>query len=283
MPTLTACPSCGGQLRVPDDLLGTTVRCPTCQTTFHAAPAPGPPAPGGPLAPPPTPTWKGRALEVDSGGPAAPPPAPRGLKGAVELKMPGDEAGPPAGGGPPPPPRRPAPPPREPEPPPGRRPDDRDADWRRGRDPDPDPHYDRPYYDRPYYDRPGPRDPYFRSREPRRLDTVPHRGSLILTLGVISLVCVVIPCIGWLIGIPMAIAAWILGHRDLRRIKNREIDEDGLSGTQGGWICGIIATVLNSLLLFTCIGMMVTGLLAGGNAATTTPKTPFAPTAAESK
>jgi predicted Zn finger-like uncharacterized protein len=286
MPTLTACPSCGGQLRVPDELLGTTVRCPTCQTTFDAAPAPGPGRPPAPADPPPAPAWKGRALEVDQEEPTQ--PAPRGLKGAVELKLPGgEESTPPPrpAGAPlegrqaPPSPRRPGPPPREPEPP-GRS-GPREGDWRRGRDPDPDPYYDRPGYDRPGYDRPGPRDPYFRDREPRRLDTVPHRGSLILTLGVLALVCTVLVliCIGPVVGIPLGITAWVMGHRDLRRIKNREMDEDGLSGTQAGWICGIIATVLNTLVLFTCLGLMMTGLFNLGYSSTAPVKTPFGQTA----
>jgi hypothetical protein len=33
------CPSCGRELRVPPELLGQQVRCPTCGTTFGTAPA----------------------------------------------------------------------------------------------------------------------------------------------------------------------------------------------------------------------------------------------------
>jgi predicted Zn finger-like uncharacterized protein len=256
MPTLTACPSCGGQLRVPDDLLGQPVRCPACQTTFDAAApprAPEPPAPARPVRP----------LEMDADKPA-PPPAPRGLKGAVELKLPGDEEAAlpprPAGGPPPPPPPRPAPPPpRGPEPP---RRDDRDVDWRRGRDPDVS------------YDRPGARDPDFRNREPRRLDTHPHRGSLILTLGVIALVLVIFCGVGPLVGIFLGLSAWVMGHRDLRKIKNREIDEEGLSSTQAGWICGIIAVILNTLVLFTCTGLLISFLLSVGNSGGSAPPKP---------
>src|SRR2546429_590559 len=36
MPITISCPSCRRQLRVPDDLLGKTVRCPGCQSTFTA-------------------------------------------------------------------------------------------------------------------------------------------------------------------------------------------------------------------------------------------------------
>jgi predicted Zn finger-like uncharacterized protein len=48
MPILVSCPSCARQLRVPDDLLGRSVKCPDCGTTFQAAaegPAAAVPAP----------------------------------------------------------------------------------------------------------------------------------------------------------------------------------------------------------------------------------------------
>jgi predicted Zn finger-like uncharacterized protein len=46
MPEQIRCPSCASTLRVPDDLLGKTVKCPRCQTTFTAA-ASGPAGPEG--------------------------------------------------------------------------------------------------------------------------------------------------------------------------------------------------------------------------------------------
>jgi predicted Zn finger-like uncharacterized protein len=49
MPIVISCPSCAAQLRVPEDLLGTLVRCPTCQTTFTAAPS-GPTATVSPVS-----------------------------------------------------------------------------------------------------------------------------------------------------------------------------------------------------------------------------------------
>src|SRR5262245_48270094 len=72
MPTIIDCPSCRRQLRVPDNLAGHLVKCPTCGTTFTApdpaaaapAPAPRPPEP----APP-----QGFRLQPEE----APPPRPR--------------------------------------------------------------------------------------------------------------------------------------------------------------------------------------------------------------
>ncbi|MFL5341537.1 MAG: DUF4190 domain-containing protein [Gemmataceae bacterium] len=37
MPIQTSCPSCSRALRVPDNLLGKNVRCPSCETTFIAS------------------------------------------------------------------------------------------------------------------------------------------------------------------------------------------------------------------------------------------------------
>lgn len=55
MPTIVACPSCSRQLRVPDELLGKQVKCPSCQTIFTAeAPEPAPPPPP-PVEPEPVP------------------------------------------------------------------------------------------------------------------------------------------------------------------------------------------------------------------------------------
>jgi predicted Zn finger-like uncharacterized protein len=46
MPEIIACPECGRQLRVTEDLFGQLVKCPSCQATFTAA-APDAPPPRG--------------------------------------------------------------------------------------------------------------------------------------------------------------------------------------------------------------------------------------------
>src|SRR5438445_13612932 len=56
MSTIVDCPSCSRKLRVPDELLGKKVKCPTCSGTFDAVAAPalaGTPAPSSPIKPPP--------------------------------------------------------------------------------------------------------------------------------------------------------------------------------------------------------------------------------------
>jgi hypothetical protein len=248
------------------------VRCPVCQNTFEAAGAAPAPAAGADASGTPPgqeserPLWKDLNLELDKSDPngkAAPAPdaEPRpkpassrkpGLVGAIELNPTGGDepAAPPSA-----PPRRPAaPPPRRSEgpPKPRGRPDDYDDDY-------------------------GPRRaPYDRGL--RRRDSEPHRGVLVLVLGIISLASVFLSCfygVGILIGIPLGITAWVLGHGDLRKIKNNEMDPEGLGMTQAGWICGIIGTILHSLILLSCAGFFAFMITMAATQNTAAQKTPF--------
>jgi predicted Zn finger-like uncharacterized protein len=228
MPTIVACPSCGGTLRVADDLLGQAVRCPACNGTFDTArPA--------------------RAPEPLGSDADRPEPAPRGLKGAVELELPpGDE----------PPPRRPDPPPRDDGSPPTL------DDMRYGRSRCPEcgrrvgHDADRcPYCDEPIADdrRRGRR--IDRSR--MRRDHEPDRGATVLTLGICSLVftAVFFPA-----GLVLGLMAWVMGHGDLKKIKSGQMDPEGEGLTWNGWLCGMLGTGLSTLMLLGCfllLGWMV--------------------------
>jgi hypothetical protein len=62
----------------------------------------------------------------------------------------------------------------------------------------------------------------------------PHRGTLILVFGILSLaVCA-----------PLGIAAWIMGSGDLKEMDAGTMDPSGRGNTQAGKICGIIGTIL---------------------------------------
>jgi predicted Zn finger-like uncharacterized protein len=198
MPIVVECPSCNRKLRVPDELLGQQVKCPTCGATFAAS-------------------TEG----------AAPPPEPPPLE-----QRPDDEHLTPSGR-----PRRPAPPEDD-----------------RGREDE--------YDDEP------------RRRRPMRRDMQSHRGVLILVLGIISIISSPIPLCCGLFGIPFSVisvalglTAWIMGQGDLAKMNRHAMDPEGRGLTQGGWICGIIGTVLGGLgLLCLVLALVIWGTvgLAGG-------------------
>jgi hypothetical protein len=87
----------------------------------------------------------------------------------------------------------------------------------------------------------------------------PHRGVLILVLGIIGLVACQI----------LGPVAWILGNADMKEIKAGRMDPEGESMTNIGRILGIVATVL--LVVSFCVGIawffILAGIVAGGAAA----------------
>jgi hypothetical protein len=90
-------------------------------------------------------------------------------------------------------------------------------------------------------------------RRGRRRFYPPHRGGMVLALGLVAL-------IGGLsfFGLPLLLGpvAWALGSIDLRQMREGRMDPDGAGMTQAGQVCGIIATVL-LFLGFMCIGCVV--------------------------
>ncbi|MDA1194233.1 MAG: hypothetical protein O2894_03540 [Planctomycetota bacterium] len=68
-----------------------------------------------------------------------------------------------------------------------------------------------------------------------RRSQLPHRGALVLTFGILGLVCCII----------FGILAWVWGNEDLRRMKAGEMDREGQGLTEAGRICGIIGVALN--------------------------------------
>ena len=79
----------------------------------------------------------------------------------------------------------------------------------------------------------------------------PHRGSLILVLGILSLV---------LCGIFTAIPAWIMGNSDLKAMAAGTMDPSGRSLTNAGKICGMISTILTILGLVVVVILMALGI-----------------------
>jgi predicted Zn finger-like uncharacterized protein len=117
-----------------------------------------------------------------------------------------------------------APPPRKEVTPPRER--DRDADEppRRARRDDEDDYDDRP-------------------RRRRRRYQQDHRGTLILTLGILSFF------FAWPI---LGIIAWVMGANDLKEMRAGRMDPEGESPTNTGRICGMISTLLGAVVMVGC-------------------------------
>jgi predicted Zn finger-like uncharacterized protein len=262
MPIIVPCPQCHGQLRVADDLIGRKVRCPACAATFDAneaaapPPAPAPPmereepipprpSPPGPDVPVPTETldpWKHLNLELTQEKPEAeerPPAVPRG---AIEIDAEG-----PRPEGPSAAPLR------------ARLNDDHD-DLRPcpscGRMAHRDARRCLSCRARLRLDPEDEDDGRPSSYGAPRLDREPHRGGFILTLGIVGL-AVGLTCwpISFLAIVP-SVLAWALGTVDLRKIRQGVMDPEGESSTQAGWICGIVGTATNTLLILGCSTML---------------------------
>lgn len=81
----------------------------------------------------------------------------------------------------------------------------------------------------------------------------PHRGTLILILGILGLV----------VCGPLAIAAWVMGAGDLKEMDAGTMDPSGRGTTNAGKICGIIGTILLILGLVIFGIIFAFGLAAG--------------------
>ena len=83
----------------------------------------------------------------------------------------------------------------------------------------------------------------------------PHRGTLILVLGILSLV----------VCQPIGIAAWIMGSNDMKEMDAGTMDPSGRGQTQGGKICGMIAVIL---MIVSILGVGLLVMLGAIGAAT---------------
>jgi hypothetical protein len=269
MATVTSCPSCSEKLRLPESLLGQKVRCPQCSIVFEATDTTAATMPAQKGADVPMPM----SLDEPNSAPPAAPSAPSRSKpfGAVEINLSLDDDDAPKAS--PAPPRQPEPPPPEPLPLPERSNSrsDRDGEDEGGdnlmRCPICRKHNSRGSrrcYNcgerltdetrrggegrgRAYAYRDS-QDNY----EPPRRDTEPHRSGLVLAMGIISLAVIAfVPGLG----VPFGLIGWILGSKDLRKMRNNVMDPDGEGVTRAGWICSIIGTLINGAFVLFCCGI----------------------------
>lgn len=78
----------------------------------------------------------------------------------------------------------------------------------------------------------------------------PHRGTLILVLGILGLVCCFVG----------GIVAWVLGNQDIKDMEAGTMDPSGLGMTKAGKILGIISVALNVLGILIWVAMLALGL-----------------------
>ena len=81
----------------------------------------------------------------------------------------------------------------------------------------------------------------------------PHRGVMVLVLGILSLV---LSCF------PLGIAAWIMGKQDLAKMAAGSMDPEGRQMTNIGKILGIISLVLFAVGLILGVVLAVIGATA---------------------
>lgn len=104
-----------------------------------------------------------------------------------------------------------------------------------------------------------------------RASTEPHRGGLVMGLGIAGIAIVVLFSLlsfaHWAalfpgtVGMVLGIVAWVMGKNDLAKMKLGTMDGSGYTQTQAGYICGMIATLLQVTALL-CAGILLAGLLA---------------------
>jgi hypothetical protein len=80
-----------------------------------------------------------------------------------------------------------------------------------------------------------------------------HRGTLILVLGILSLI----------ICQPLGIASWLMGNGDLRAMDAGTMDPEGRGLTQAGKICGVVSVVIFAIgLVVGVLGVLFFGMFA---------------------
>jgi hypothetical protein len=89
----------------------------------------------------------------------------------------------------------------------------------------------------------------------------PHRGTIILVLGILGLVACFV----------CGIFAWIMGNADMKAMDAGEMDPTGRGITQAGRIIGMVATILGGLafcgmLLWIVFAVILVGAGAAGAA-----------------
>ncbi len=93
--------------------------------------------------------------------------------------------------------------------------------------------------------------------EPQAL--APHRGVVILILGILGIVCCVI----------CGIIAWVMGKNDLREMAAGRMDPSGEGLTKAGKICGMIGVIWNIVALVGWLLIVILGSIFAASGSST--------------
>ena len=92
------------------------------------------------------------------------------------------------------------------------------------------------------------------------LQLAPHRGVVILILGLIGLLCCFI----------CGIIAWVMGNNDLREMAAGRMDPSGEGLTKAGKICGMIGVIWNIVVLVGWLLIVILGSIFAASGSSTT-------------
>ena len=95
----------------------------------------------------------------------------------------------------------------------------------------------------------GPAGPQVPPQQPLK----PHRGGIVLALGILGIVVCFI----------CGIIAWVMGNNDIREMNAGTMDSSGRGLTQAGKICGMISVIL--WIVGLVVWVLIFGLFAAGS------------------
>jgi hypothetical protein len=100
-----------------------------------------------------------------------------------------------------------------------------------------------------------------------RRDCEPHRGKLLLWLGVVGAGCSLLAfclCVPGLVGIAIGLPVWVVAAQDLNKMRGGVMDHAGRAQTEEALILGRMAVVLGFALMVLFPAVLWTRLLPFG-------------------
>ena len=101
------------------------------------------------------------------------------------------------------------------------------------------------------------------SQPPAQGGLKPHRGVVVLVLGILGLIPYFICCIfGTIPSLVCSIIAWVMATNDLKEMDSGVRDPSGRGMTKAGKICGIIGVIIQCISLVISLVIFILAALA---------------------